>query len=278
MDQSVRSDETGAATGSAAGRRGPAARPRVVLEGVGKEFPSSGGHGLTVLDDIDLVIEDREFLSIVGPSGCGKSTLLRLISGLMPPSRGRVLVDGAVVTGPPPDVGFMFQRDTLMPWATVAQNIGLGLELNGTPKGAHEARIAELLDLLGLAKFRDFLPAALSGGMRQRVALGRLLAYAPALYLMDEPFGALDAMTKMAMGRELLRIWSRYDKSVVFVTHDIEEAVGLSDRVVVMAAHPGRIVSEYVIDLPRPRDFRAVRLLPEFRALCETIWRDIGVE
>jgi len=171
----------------------------------------------------------------------------------------------------------MFQSDTLLPWATVAQNIELGLELNGTSSELRDIRVTELLDLLGLSDFRDFRPASLSGGMRQRVALGRLLAYAPAIYLMDEPFGALDAMTKMAMGRELLRIWSRYGKSVVFVTHDIEEAVGLSDRVVVMAASPGRIVSEYVVDLPRPRDFREVRLMPEFRALCETIWRDIGV-
>ncbi|MBX9738512.1 MAG: ATP-binding cassette domain-containing protein, partial [Beijerinckiaceae bacterium] len=147
----------------------------------------------------------------------------------------------------------------------------------GTPPDAREARIAELLDLLGLTGFRDFLPASLSGGMRQRVALGRLLAYAPALYLMDEPFGALDAMTKMAMGRELLRIWGMHNKSVIFVTHDIEEAVGLSDRVIVMSPSPGRIKSTYSIDLPRPRDFRAVRMMPEFREYCEVIWRDIGV-
>ena len=271
-------DKTRIAPALTAASRPETARPRVVLEGVGKDFTGADGATLTVLDKVDLTIADREFISIVGPSGCGKSTLLRLISGLMPPSRGRVIVDGARVTEPPPDVGFMFQRDTLMPWATVAQNIAVGLELNGTPKAERDARISELLDLLGLAKFRDFRPASLSGGMRQRVALGRLLAYAPALYLMDEPFGALDAMTKMAMGRELLRIWSRYDKSVVFVTHDIEEAVGLSDRVIVMAAGPGRIVSEYSVDLPRPRDFREVRMMPEFRSLCETIWRDIGVE
>jgi len=259
------------------GTRSTTGCPRVVIEGVGKDFVTAGGHRLTVLEGIDLSIADREFLSIVGPSGCGKSTLLRLISGLTPPSRGRVLVDGNLVAGPPPHVGIMFQSDTLLPWATVAQNIELGLELNGTSSELRDIRVTELLDLLGLSDFRDFRPASLSGGMRQRVALGRLLAYAPAIYLMDEPFGALDAMTKMAMGRELLRIWSRYGKSVVFVTHDIEEAVGLSDRVVVMAASPGRIVSEYVVDLPRPRDFREVRLMPEFRALCETIWRDIGV-
>lgn len=264
---------------SSAAARGPAeARPRVVVEKVGKDFTSKTGRPLTVLNGIDLTLENGEFLAIVGPSGCGKSTLLRLISGLLPPSRGQIFVDGALVTEPPPDVGFMFQRDTLLPWGTVVQNIAVGLELNGTPPERREARIAELLDLLGLAAYRDYLPASLSGGMRQRVALGRLLAYAPALYLMDEPFGALDAMTKMAMGRELLRIWGQQNKSVIFVTHDVEEAVGLSDRVIVMAPNPGRIKSSHRIDLPRPRDFREVRLLPAFRDYCETIWRDIGVE
>ncbi len=253
-------------------------RPRVQIEGVGKDFVDKKGASLMVLESIDLTVEDGEFVAIVGPSGCGKSTLLRLISGLMPPTRGRVLVDGTHVTQPPPDVGFMFQRDTLLPWASVYENIRIGLELNGTPPEAFEPRIAQLLDLLGLKAFRNFPPSSLSGGMRQRVALGRLLAYAPALYLMDEPFGALDAMTKMAMGRELLRIWSLENKSVIFVTHDIEEAVGLSDRVIVMSAHPGRIKSDYRIDLPRPRDFREVRLLPAFRDLCETIWHDIGLE
>jgi NitT/TauT family transport system ATP-binding protein len=254
------------------------AHPRVVLDGVGKDFNTADGGTLQVLGKIDLTIKDREFIAIVGPSGCGKSTVLRLISGLIPATRGRILVDGVTVTAPPPAVGFMFQRDTLLPWATVAENIAVGLELNDTPKPERGKRIAELLELLGLVKFRDFLPSSLSGGMRQRVALGRLLAYAPSIYLMDEPFGALDAMTKMAMGRELLRIWSLHDKSVVFVTHDVEEAVGLADRVIVMAAAPGRIVSEYAVDLPRPRDFREVRSRPEFRALCEKIWHDIGVE
>ncbi|MDB5572837.1 MAG: uncharacterized protein JWN93_4020 [Hyphomicrobiales bacterium] len=258
--------------------RPKAAHPRVRLEGVGKDFVDKKGATLTVLESIDLTVEEGEFVAIVGPSGCGKSTLLRHISGLMPPTRGSVFVDGALVTEPPPDVGFMFQRDTLLPWASVYDNIRVGLQLNGTPQDAFEPRIGQLLDLLGLKAFRDFLPSSLSGGMRQRVALGRLLAYAPALYLMDEPFGALDAMTKMAMGRELLRIWSLEHKSVIFVTHDIEEAVGLSDRVIVMSAHPGRIKSDYRIDLPRPRDFREVRLLPRFRDLCETIWRDIGLE
>ncbi|MEP9375371.1 ABC transporter ATP-binding protein [Aquabacter sp. CN5-332] len=251
-------------------------RERVRVEAASKVYTGPDGKAARVLDKVDLSLAEGEFLSIVGPSGCGKSTLLRLISGLVPATEGRIIIAGQEVREPPPGVGFMFQRDTLLPWASVGQNIGVALELNGTPPAARPARIAELLQLLGLERYEHYKPSALSGGMRQRAALGRLLAYGPELYLMDEPFGALDAMTKMIMGRELLRIWSRDAKSVVFVTHDIEEAVGLSDRVVVMEGPPGRIKSEYRIDLPRPRDFREVRLLPEFRRLCEMIWRDIG--
>ena len=255
----------------------PAEAPaRIRMVAASKIYPGPGGAPTRVLDNVNLSIADGEFLSIVGPSGCGKSTMLRLISGLSPASEGQVLVNGKQVTEPPEGVGFMFQRDTLLPWATVYQNIKIALELNGTPPEAHDARIRELLDLLGLARHADYHPAAISGGMRQRAALGRLLAYGPQVYLMDEPFGALDAMTKMILGRELLRIWSSDRKSVVFVTHDIEEAVGLSDRVIVMEGPPGRIKSEYKVDLPRPRDFREVRLLPEFRDLCERIWWDIG--
>ncbi|WP_348839613.1 ABC transporter ATP-binding protein [Xanthobacter sp. KR7-65] len=241
-----------------------------------KTYPGPTGRPTRVLENVDLTVDDGEFLAIVGPSGCGKSTMLRLISGLSPATGGRVVVNGREVLEPPADVGFMFQRDTLLPWATVVQNIQIALELNGTPQAAHKERIRELLELLGLSRHGDYLPAAISGGMRQRAALGRLLAYAPKIYLMDEPFGALDAMTKMMLGRELLRIWSQDRKSVVFVTHDIEEAVGLSDRVIVMEGPPGRIKSEYRVNLPRPRDFREVRLLPEFRDLCERIWWDIG--
>jgi len=185
---------------------------RVTLRGVSKTFPGPKGDAVQVLDCINLSVIDGEFVALVGPSGCGKSTLLRLISGLVSASAGKVLVDGALVDGPPPSVGFMFQRDTLIPWATVGQNIAMALELGGTPAAARAARIDELLETVGLARYRDYKPAALSGGMRQRAALGRLLAYAPELCLMDEPFGALDAMTKMAMGRELLRIWNRHGR------------------------------------------------------------------
>ncbi|MBJ3776985.1 ABC transporter ATP-binding protein [Acuticoccus mangrovi] len=254
----------------------PAAPVRAKMVQASKIYTDPAGAPKRVLDRIDLSLAEREFLSIVGPSGCGKSTVLRLLSGLTPVSEGRVVVGGEEITGPPKGVGFMFQRDTLLPWATVSQNISIALELNGTPPAERKGRIAELLQLLGLSQFGDYLPAHISGGMRQRAALGRLLAYGPELYLMDEPFGALDAMTKMTMGRELLRIWSGHEKSVVFVTHDIEEAVSLSDRVIVMEGPPGRIRSEYHIDLPRPRDLREVRKMPEFRDYCDRIWSDIG--
>ncbi len=175
----------------------------------------------------------------------------------------------------PGDVGFMFQRDTLLPWATVAENIAVGLDCRGVRKRDQPARIAALLGLLELTPFGGFHPRALSGGMRQRVALGRLLAYAPDLYLLDEPFGALDAQTKLQMGYELLNVWHGSRKGVIFVTHDIEEAISLADRVLVMSRNPGAIKAAYRIDLPRPRDLRAVRRLPAFHRLAEAIWNDI---
>jgi NitT/TauT family transport system ATP-binding protein len=228
---------------------------------------------MEVLHDIDFSLGEGEFLSIVGPSGCGKSTILRLISGLVAPTSGTVDVPGN--SGSPANVGFMFQRDALLPWVDVSTNIAVGLDCAGVPKKQHAERIKALLDLLGLAGFGHYYPRALSGGMRQRVALGRLLAYDPEIMLMDEPFGALDAQTKILMGYELLRIWTDHRKGVVFVTHDIEEAIGLSDRILVMTDRPGRIKAEYRVGLPRPRDLRGVRKMPDFHELSERIWQDI---
>ncbi|MBZ8134350.1 ABC transporter ATP-binding protein [Afifella sp. IM 167] len=246
------------------------AGPKVVLEGASVAYGD-----LTVLKDVDLVLGDGEFLSIVGPSGCGKSTLLKLISGLEPPAAGRVFVDGAEIDRTPPHVGFMFQRDALLPWATAEENINVGLELGGYPQADRAKRCQELIDFLQLTGFGKHYPSMLSGGMRQRVSLGRLLAYEPELYLMDEPFGALDAQTKVMMGRELLRIWGRYRKSVIFVTHDIEEAVSLSSRVIVISGRPGRVKREVKVDIDYPRDLRAVRKTAVFHDLCSTIWDEI---
>lgn len=247
------------------------AAPAVDIRGVDMGF---GGDQLA-LAGVDLQLREGEFLSIVGPSGCGKSTLLKLISGLLPPSAGEVRVRGKPVRGTPTGIGFMLQRDALLPWATVRENLEVGLECGGYPKAGRAGRIEELLGFIGLEAFGDYYPHALSGGMRQRVALGRILGYAPDIYLMDEPFGALDAQTKVLMGQELLDIWSRFKKAVVFITHDIEEAVGLSDRVVVMTGRPGRIKSEYRIDIERPRDARQVRKQPRFHEFVDAIWADI---
>jgi len=255
----------------------PAAKqavPAVELAAVSVDY---GGSVLAVAD-VALQLAEGEFLAIVGPSGCGKSTLLKIICGLERPSRGVVRLRGQPVERVPAEVGFMFQRDALLPWATVRENIAIGLECASAQKREPGVAIDELLELVGLSRFGGFYPRALSGGMRQRAALGRILAYAPDIYLMDEPFGALDAQTKLLMGQELLRIWARFGKAVVFVTHDIEEAVSLSDRVVVMSGRPGTIKSEYRIELPRPRLPREVRKIPNFHRYVDAIWNDIMSE
>jgi NitT/TauT family transport system ATP-binding protein len=257
--------------------RAPSPAPKLVVDNVSMAYPTERG-AMPVLRDIDLSLAEGEFVSIVGPSGCGKSTLLKLISGLEKPVEGEIVLDGARVDDPPKGVGFMFQRDALLPWATVAENIDIGHDLAGVSKSERADRVAELICLLGLSGFDKHYPAALSGGMRQRVSLGRLLAYGPQLYLMDEPFGALDAQTKLQMAQELLRIWTTHKKSVVFVTHDIEEAVALSDRVIIMSSRPGRIKREVAIDLPRPRHARAIRREAAFRDLCDELWNELMEE
>lgn len=253
---------------------GTSTAPAVELRDVSLAYEAP----IPVLSDVDLRVSEGEFVAIVGPSGCGKSSLLKLISGLVAPSQGDVRVRGTRVDGTPASIGFMFQRDALLPWASVKDNIRVGLECARVPRAEHDERIRHLLGLLGLADFGSHYPHALSGGMRQRTALGRLLAYAPEIYLMDEPFGALDALTKVTMGRELLRIWTEEKRPVLFVTHDIEEAVSLSDRVVVLSGRPGTVKAEHQVALPRPRDPRKVRMDPAFHALVDDIWSDIAGE
>ena len=247
----------------------------VLLDDLHVAFDLPDGSRLPVVDGVSLAVEEAEFVVLVGPSGCGKSTILRAIAGLTTPARGKILVDGAMVKGTPPHVGFMFQKDTLLPWLTVRANLQMGLELGGVPPAAWPARITALLALLQLAGFGERYPAQLSGGMRQRVSLGRMLAYQPRLMLMDEPFGALDAQTKIALGRELLRIWEAERRSILFVTHDIEEAVALADRVVVFSPRPARIIAEHRVALPRPRLVRELRSDPTFTALCQAIWSEL---
>ncbi|EWY41082.1 Taurine-transporting ATPase [Skermanella stibiiresistens SB22] len=255
----------------------PAQSPRAELRDLRISFPLPDMSTLEVISGISMTVAEGEFVAVVGPSGSGKSTILRALCGLLEPSGGSVLVDGKPVSGPPPGVGFMFQKDALLPWRTVAGNIRIGAELGGVPGDRREERVASLIKLLRLDGFENAWPRQLSGGMRQRVSLGRLLAYQPSLMLMDEPFGALDYQTKIAMGKELLSVWEAERRAIIFVTHDIEEAVALADRVLVFSARPARIIADYKVMLPRPRHMRSMRGDPAFTRLTEAIWSDLAL-
>jgi NitT/TauT family transport system ATP-binding protein len=227
---------------------------------------------LEVLRDISVTIHDGEFVALVGPSGCGKTTFLRIVSGLEDAEGGTISVDNAIVTGPGRDRGFVFQSDSLLPWRTVLDNTIVGLELAGRIGVADLERTRKLLSLVGLAGFESYFPRQLSGGMRQRVNLARALAIDPKILLMDEPFSALDAQTREIMQAELQRIWEEGRKTVLFVTHQIDEAVFLADRVLVFARRPGRILEDVRVELPRPRTLSTKRE-PAFVALVDHIWR-----
>ncbi|MFT4884511.1 MAG: NitT/TauT family transport system ATP-binding protein [Natronomonas sp.] len=225
---------------------------RVRIDGVSKRYSGQEGP-VQALEDVSFDVEDGEFVCIVGPSGCGKTTLFRIIAGLESATRGEVYLSGERVDEPTPDMGVVFQEYHLFPWRTVRGNAAFGLEKQGTPKAERRERVDHLIDLVGLEGFAESYPKELSGGMKQRVAIARALAADPALLLMDEPFGAVDAQTREMLQGELLDIWQETEKTVLFVTHDVEEAVKLADRVVVMAKEPGRIRETVEIDLPRPR-------------------------
>ena len=230
------------------------------------------------LDDISLEIGHSEFVSIVGPSGCGKSTLLGLIAGLVPLDEGRILVGGRPVAGVDPRLGYIFQRDALFPWKTVAENVGLPLLFRKVDGASARSRVEHWIARIGLKGFEGYHPYQLSGGMRKRVALAMTMVHEPAIILMDEPFGALDVQTRNLMENDLLEIWAQSRRTVVFVTHDLEEAIALSDRVVVMTASPGRVKAVYAIDLPRPRSVTEIRFHPGFGRLYERIWEDLKDE
>src|SRR5947207_2976108 len=229
------------------------ATPALEVIGLQKTYQKNGQR-LEILDVERFAAREGEFITIIGPSGCGKSTLLHIMGGFIPAEAGRIEVYGKEVRGPGPDRGMMFQEFALFPWKTVAGNIAWGLEVQGRSRATIEETVGRYLDMTGLADFRNHYPAELSGGMKQRAALARVLAFDPKVLLMDEPFGALDAQTRELMQEELTRVWERTRKTIVFVTHDIEEAVYLGDRVVVLSARPGRIREEVRIDLPRPRE------------------------
>jgi NitT/TauT family transport system ATP-binding protein len=234
------------------------AAPHIAVRGVDQVFGGAGDDAEVVaLQKIDLEIAAGEFVCLLGPSGCGKSTLLNAIAGFVAPSAGQILVQGRPVTGPGPDRGMVFQEYALFPWMTVADNIGFGLAIRRLPRVQIAARIDQLMALLGLREFRDRFPKDLSGGMRQRVAIARVLALDPPILLLDEPFAALDALTRQTLQDDLLRLWAELGKTVVFVTHSIDEALYLADRVVVMTYRPGTIKRDQRLDLPRPRDVTA---------------------
>ncbi|WP_020618704.1 ABC transporter ATP-binding protein [Paenibacillus daejeonensis] len=226
----------------------------------------------TALEGVDLHVGEGEFVSVVGPSGCGKSTLLKVASGLLKPAAGEARLDGRVINGVTGEVGMVFQNDALLPWKTVFDNVRLPLAVKGLSRSDQATEVRRLLAMVGLSEFEDFYPKQLSGGMKKRVALARTFAYDPDLYLMDEPFGPLDAQTRVKIGEEFLKIWEKVGKSVLFITHDIEEAIALSDRVVVMSSRPGRIKAEFEVNLERPRPFYEIRFDSRFKELQRQIW------
>jgi len=227
---------------------------------------------LAVLQDINLAVESGSFISVVGPSGCGKTTFLRIVAGLEPATSGSLRIDGKPLAGPGNNRGFVFQNDSLLPWRTVLANALIGPEVAGQVGEKERRRTLDLLRLVGLGGFEQYFPRQLSGGMRQRVNLARALAIDPEVLLMDEPFAALDAQTREIMQTELLRIWEQGRKTVLFVTHQIDEAVFLSDRVLVFARRPGRLQESVDIRLPRPRDL-SIKRTPEFIAYVDHIWK-----
>jgi NitT/TauT family transport system ATP-binding protein len=216
-------------------------QPQIVIDKVSHLYCPPSGRPVLALEEVTLDIREREFLALLGPSGCGKSTLLYLVGGFLPTEQGQITLDGRAIGGPGPDRGIVFQHFALFPWKTVRANVLYGLERRGLARGEREQKAQAFIDLVGLHGFEDSYPSQLSGGMKQRTAIARTLAIDPKILLMDEPFGALDAQTRSLMQTELLRIWQRTPKTVIFVTHDVQEAVYLADRVAVMSARPGRI-------------------------------------
>ena len=250
----------------------------IQLVGVTKRFLTPSGGVYTALRDLNMNVEPGEFCSVVGPTGCGKSTTLALISGLEPPSEGEVDVLGKQVSGVADGIGYVFQSDAVFPWKTVLENVAAGPRYRGA--SSHDARdkARDWITRVGLAGFEDRYPYQLSGGMRKRVALAQSLINGPRILLMDEPFSALDVQTRTLMENELLSLWSATSASVVFVTHDLEEAISLSDRVFVMTAGPGTVKSTYKVDLPRPRNVAEIRFQPRFAEIYEEIWNDLRDE
>ncbi|HBW34343.1 MAG: hypothetical protein VR66_24840 [Peptococcaceae bacterium BRH_c23] len=241
-------------------------------------FTATNGKTTAAIKNVNLQIADQEFVAIVGPSGCGKSTLLNILAGLIKPSKGEVLLDGITINGISSRIGYMSQADSLLPWRTVLDNVAIGLEIKGVPKAERNSVARELIARTGLKGFEDSYPSELSGGMRKRVAIIRILALDPEILFMDEPFGALDVLTKEMLQDDILKLWQETKKTIVFVTHDLTEAITLADRVVLMTSRPSTIKSEYNIPLERPRSALETRFDPQFVELQKLIWNDLRTE
>ncbi|WP_431680827.1 ABC transporter ATP-binding protein [Kitasatospora sp. KL5] len=252
--------------------------PAIELTGATKRFRTPSGTLHTAVRDLDLTVAPGEFVAVVGPTGCGKSTTLTLVSGLEEPTEGEVKVYGESVDGINPNVGFVFQQDAVFPWRTVLSNVTAGPRFRGVPADEAREKARDWLARVGLAAFEDRYPHQLSGGMRKRVALAQTFVNDPKILLMDEPFSALDVQTRALMSDQLLELWAGTGSSVVFVTHDLDEAIALADRVVVMTAGPATVKEVFTVDLPRPRTVEAVRLEPRFVELYREIWASLGEE
>lgn len=249
------------------------------LEDVRVTFRLATGERLTALDGMDLSVAEGELVALVGPSGCGKTTVLNVLAGEVRPERGAVRCAGAPVDGVTGRAGYVSQADALLPWRTVLDNVALGLELRGVPRRTRRDRARALMESMGLAGFEGSFPGELSGGMRKRAAIARVLALGPPEVLMlDEPFSPLDALTRQRLQDDILDLWDRTGCTIVYVTHDLTEAVALADRVLLFSARPGRVVREYRIDLPRPRRVMDVKLTPRFAELERAIWTDLQAE
>jgi NitT/TauT family transport system ATP-binding protein len=252
--------------------------PHVVISHLTKRYDTAQRGELLALRNVSLEVARGEFISIVGPSGCGKSTLLYIVSGLLDASGGSVIVDGKPIDGPSPDRGVVLQNFSIFPWRRIVDNVAYGPEMRGVSKAERRRLARKYLQLVGLDDFADYYPRELSGGMKQRVAIAQMLACNPSIFLMDEPFGALDALTREILQDQLLQLWERDRKTVLFVTHSIDEAVLLSDRVVIMGTKPGRVKQIVPIDLPRPRQPAEIRAHPDFARLRNHIWASIREE
>lgn len=251
----------------------------VEFQGVTRHFLTPNGQTYTPVSGLTFRIARSSFVSIVGPTGCGKSTLLNMVAGLIPPSEGQVQIFGERLTGLNRHASYLFQQDGLLPWKSVLENVLLGRDFQGVPREQSVPEAQKWLRTVGLAAFGDHYPHQLSGGMRKRCALAQSLIVNPSIVLMDEPFSALDVQTRQLMENELLHLWAEYQKTILFVTHDLEEAIALSDEVLVLSAGPAsRIIGRYTIDLPRPRNVAETRFNPRFMELYEAIWSDLKVE